>query len=60
MMLRENAVAIFELLAIDPTPLGAHPFGGIPNAYELSIAGLLVLYTVEAETVSIWRIRVDT
>ncbi|MEV0584506.1 hypothetical protein [Nonomuraea sp. NPDC050310] len=32
----------------------------IPDAYELFIAGLLGLYTVEAESVSIWRIRVDT
>ncbi|MEU6718253.1 hypothetical protein ABZ897_42875 [Nonomuraea sp. NPDC046802] len=58
--LRENALAIFELLATDPEPLGAHPYGGIPDAYEFAIAGLVVLYTVEEKSVSIWRVRADT
>ncbi|MFE3448366.1 hypothetical protein ACFXJ8_05460 [Nonomuraea sp. NPDC059194] len=58
--LRENAAAVFELLAIEPTPLGSRPHGEIPGAHPLAIANLVVLYTVEEKTVSIWRVRVDT
>ncbi|PSK98931.1 ParE-like toxin of type II ParDE toxin-antitoxin system [Murinocardiopsis flavida] len=47
-----------ELLA-DPAPAAADPYADIPRAYRLETRDLVVFYTVETPSVSIWRVRVN-
>ncbi|GAA3510611.1 mRNA-degrading endonuclease RelE of RelBE toxin-antitoxin system [Streptosporangium album] len=47
-------------LAEEPEPLGARPYGGIPDAFELRTDAFRLVYTRGAEHVSVWILQINT
>ncbi|WP_343950761.1 type II toxin-antitoxin system RelE/ParE family toxin [Nonomuraea longicatena] len=47
-------------LTEDPEPLGAMPYGGIPDAFEIHTNAFRVVYTYGPDHVSVWVLEIDT
>ncbi|MEV0353344.1 type II toxin-antitoxin system RelE/ParE family toxin [Nonomuraea sp. NPDC050680] len=53
------ADALLDLIE-DPEPLGAVPYGGIPDAFELRTDTFRLVYTRDLDHVSIWVLEINT
>lgn len=47
-------------LTEEPEPLAAHPYGGIPDAFELRTNTFRLIYTCGVEHVSVWVLQINT
>lgn len=53
------ADALLDLIE-DPEPLGAVPYGGIPDAFELRTDTFRLVYTCGPDHVSMWVLEINT
>ncbi|MFF0311751.1 type II toxin-antitoxin system RelE/ParE family toxin [Streptosporangium sp. NPDC004379] len=47
-------------LTADPEPIGARPYGGIPDAFELRAETFRLIYTRGGDHVSVWVLQINT
>ncbi|MEV4551536.1 hypothetical protein [Nonomuraea wenchangensis] len=47
-------------LTEEPEPLGAVPYGGIPDAFELRTDTFRLVYTCDLDHVSAWVLEINT
>ncbi|MFC5822538.1 type II toxin-antitoxin system RelE family toxin [Nonomuraea insulae] len=53
------ADALLDLIE-DPEPLGAVPYGGIPEAFEIRTDTFRMVYTCGPDHVSVWVLEINT
>ncbi|GAA0411978.1 hypothetical protein Acor_15960 [Acrocarpospora corrugata] len=58
--LRARLLRTIEDLVDTPEPLGARPYGGIPDAFEFVTDLFTLRYTYGEDHVSIWVVRANT
>lgn len=57
--LQNTFVDICSVLSAKPTPPEAEPVYDIPGAYRYESLDLVVLYTVETDSINVWRVHVN-
>ncbi|WP_188191005.1 hypothetical protein [Nonomuraea sp. SYSU D8015] len=57
-----RAIIVNTLLDLteEPEPLGARPYGGIPNAFELRTDTFRLAYTRGSDHLSVWVLQINT
>ncbi|MFG6197814.1 type II toxin-antitoxin system RelE/ParE family toxin [Nonomuraea sp. JJY05] len=58
--LRTAIANTFLDLIEDPEPLGAVPYGGIPDAFEIRTDTFRLVYTRGPDHVSVWVLEINT